>query len=389
MSTLILAPIVLLVILFVIGTTVGVAARRVKYARSDHYHWVARVLCAVLALAALAAVGVGTWRGAIATLTPEPVGVSLPTRPPQPLPKAKASRTQVDLGPSKLVGTVLLVRKLQDRLLPICGESRSLDWPTQGAAELVFQGESGDCSYKVRMDLSEFGRWNANEELRVMRGVEVQRRGTNWSSSGGLQLNLDTFEMEDFGNRGDMLEHSPLSLIPVASGRDLFLLVHLTRADRDDPLRQMSASQWLGDETKGVPRNLHGSGHSGGGSMTTNTPPGIQMAIFLGPSVWLLLLAAAVGSGLFRRGRRALGFAGLMVAMVLYAGLLDAVVMQHRARVASEVSQPESVRLSALENLRRGTFFHAGRAAETIRKMAADPSTPPALRAAAEALGAE
>lgn len=389
MNAPVLAPIVLLVILLVVGATVGVAARRVKYARSDHYHWVARILCAVLALAALAAVGVGTWRGAIANLTPEPVGVSLPTRAPQPLPKAKESRTEVDLGPSKLVGTVLLVRKLQDRLLPICGESRSLDWPAQGAAELVFQGAFGDSSYKVRMDLSEFGRWNANEKLRVMRGVDVQRRGTNWSSSGGLELNLDTFEMEDFGNRGDLLEHPPLSLIPVASGRDLFLLVHLTRADRDDPLRQMSASQWLADETKGVSRHPHNSGYSGGRSMTSSPPPGIQMAIFLGPSVWLLLLAAAVGSGLFRRGRRALGFAGLMVAMVLYAGLLDAVVLQCRARLASEVSQPESVRVRALENLRRGTFFHAGRAAETIRRIAADPSTPADLRALAEALGAE
>ena len=389
MSLILLSPFVLLIILFIIGATVGIAARRARVVRPDHYHWIVRVLCAVLMLAALVAVGVGTWRGTGAALDAPALRVSVPTHAPQPLPSGTKPYDRVDLGPTKLIATVLLVRQLQDQFVPISGESRTLDWPAKGNSELVFQGESAGSSYNLRMNLSEFLRWNPTEQIRASNGVSVEKRGRNWSSGGGMELKLDTLEVEEFGGFRDELHHAPLSVIPVLSNENLRLLVHLTRADRDDPLRQVSVADWLGAEATNLPRDEHNSHSSYGRQLDQGTPPGIRMMTFLGPSAILLLLASVVGSALFPRRWRALGLTGLLTCMVLYAGLLDGVVMQRRERVATDDSQTEALRASALESLHRGTFFHTGKATAKLREIAAAPRTPAAIRAVAAALAAE
>ena len=389
MNKIAIAPFFLLILLFIIGATVGIAARRARVARPDHFHWIVRMLCAVLLLAALVAVGVGTWRGTGASLTSKPVLVALPTMTLPAEPKVTKPNGRLDFGPTKLVGTVLLVRKLQDRFVPICGESLTLDWPPKGNSELAFQGESGGSSYTVRMHLGEFVRWNPDEEIRASQGVSVESRGKSWSRGGGMELKLDTLEVEDFGGFSEELHHAPLSVIPMAAAQDLRLLVHLTRADRDDPLRQVAASDWLSGEAKNLRRDDHNSHSSHGSQFTSATSPGIRMLEFLGPSVVLLLLAAVAGSALFPRGRRAVAFTGLLVCMVLYGGLLDVMILERRARVATDASQPEIVRATALEGMRRGTFFHPGRAVERIRQIAADPATPAFVRSLAEGMGNE
>ncbi len=111
-----------------------------------------------------------------------------------------------------------------------------------------------------------------------------------------------------------------------------------------------------------------------------NIPPGIRMLAFLGPSVILLLVAAIAGAQLFRHGRRAYALAGLLALMVLYAGLLDALVLQRRCLLAADSNQPEAVREQALAGMIRGTFFHRGTAASRVRKLAADAATPESLR---------
>jgi hypothetical protein len=377
----------LLIFLFISGAALGITARRARVARPDHFHWIVRILCAVLVVAALVAVGVGTWRGTSASLTSEPVLVTLPTKAPPPIPNAKKPNGRLDLGSTKLVGTVLLVRKLQDRFVPICGESLTLDWPPNGNPELAFQGESGGSSYTVRMHLGEFVRWNPDEAISASQGVSVQSRGKQWSRGGSMELKLDTLEVDDFGGFSEQLDHPPLSVIPVAAAQDLRLLVHLTRADRNDPLRQVAASDWLSGEAGNLRRDERNSHSSRDSQLDPTTPPGIRMLVFLGPSVILLLLAAAVGSALFPRGRRAVAFTGLLTGMVLYAGLLDAVILERRARVATDASQPEIVRGNALETMRRGTFFHPGKATARIRQIAADAATPAFVRSLAEGMG--
>lgn len=72
--------------------------------------------------------------------------------------------------------------------------------------------------------------------------------------------------------------------------------------------------------------------------------------------------------------------------MVLYAGLLDAMVLQHRSMLASDANQPASVRMLAMNAMKQGTFFHSATADARIRAIADDPATPPSLRTFAASL---
>ncbi len=385
MTALALLSFVLLIIVFAIGATVGISSRRARAVRSDYHHWIVRLLCAVLATAALVAVGVGTWRGTGHELTSKRVLVTLPTKAPVPIPEAAKDNGNIDLGPCKLIGTVLLARKEQDQFLPLCGESLTFDWPPKADDSLTFSNKFEGGSYTVRMDLSGFVRWNPTEGIRTMNGISIQSKGLTWSSSSsGTTLNLDTLLETDFGTHGLTLDHAPLSVIPTTNNQELRLLMFLTRVDIDDPLRQIPASEWLRTDA----RNLHwkepNPPSSRGVRFDPYAPPGIRMLVFLGPSVVLLLLAAAAGSALVARGRRAVAFTALLAGMVLYAGLLDAVVLQRRASIAADASQPEAVRACALESMHRGTFFHPGLAAARIREIAKDPTTSAFIRSLAE-----
>ena len=111
-----------------------------------------------------------------------------------------------------------------------------------------------------------------------------------------------------------------------------------------------------------------------------NMPPGVRMLAFLGPSAFLLGLAAVAGSVVFRRGRRSLAFAGLLALMVLFAGWLDAMVLHRRTDLTTDSKQVESVRFHALSGMVRGTFFHHGTAVARVGALAADPAVPEPLR---------
>lgn len=165
---------------------------------------------------------------------------------------------------------------------------------------------------------------------------------------------------------------------------NLYLLIHLALSDRSDPLRETPALAWLATERfpseswisqSGLPRLRDDS----------NTAPGLRMFAYLGPASWLLVLAAAAGSLCFRRGWRGPAFTGLTACMVLYAGVIDALVLQRRARVIADSGKPESTRVIAAVSL-QGTFFHKARAVELLDEIARDASAPTSLREAARHL---
>lgn len=391
MSLVALSTLILLILILVVAATVGIASRRSRAGTPDHHHWVVRVLCAGLLAGSLAAVAVGTWRGTGGKSDAPEVIVSMPTQAPPPLPGGTERYGKVELGPTKLVGTVLLASKQQDRFLPLCGETRTLDWPLKSGGvpirsyQLRFTGALGDSSYDVTMDLGDFINWQTDGRIRTG-GVSMQTRGSHWSRGRGSDLILDTLHVSDFGGHGDDLRHAPLSLVPTVGGRNLCLLVHLTRAAPDDPLRQLSASEWLNADPQTLRRdtsNLHAIGEV---RSDPSMPPGIRMIAFLGPAAVLLLLAAIAGSALFARGRRAYAFTGLLACMVLYAGGLDAIILQRRALLASDPKQSETIRMQSVHGMARGTFFHTGRAVAMIRQIAEDSANPAFIRSQAEAL---
>ena len=201
---------------------------------------------------------------------------------------------------------------------------------------------------------------------------------------------LDTLQTQGFGPGRDTLPNAPLSIIPNAVGPDLHLLIHLARADTDDPLENVPAAQWLAS-LAGKPRQDEAPRINSypGVRLDPKVPPGLRMIAFLGPVAVLFLLGAIAGSVCARRGRRGFAFAGLLVLMVLVAGALDAMVLRRRGSLAMDAGQAESVRAMALGGLLRGTFFHRGAALARLGKIAADPAMPESLRQDARAVAGE
>jgi len=373
----------LLALLVLLGLIIGVAraSLRARPVRPDHHHWVVRVLGAALFLAAVTAVGIGTWRGTAVDLAGPPLCVKVPTRTTGPI-KSTADRQHIDLGPCKLIGTVLLASKEQDRFLPLCGESLALEWPSAANGILVFKGQYGGFNYWVTLDAREFVSWSKPGEIQTRNGISVITNGPGFSgSSSGATLKLDTLEIMPFGYARNSFDHTPLSIMPTCDGQDFRLLIHLTRADRDDPLAEMPVAGWLVDHA-GKPRQDEPIMHNSyaGVRFDPNMPPGIRMLAFLGPSAFLLGLAAIAGSVVFRRGWRVPAFAGLLALMVLFAGWLDAMVLHRRADLTTDSEQAESVRCHALSGMVRGTFFHRGTAVARVRALATDRSVPGPLR---------
>lgn len=375
-----------LLLFLIIVCVVVVAARRSPSFKPEYHHWIVRILCAVLFVAGMVAVGVGTWQGTRLDSLPPSLKVKVPTKAPRSLDLTK-NPGNPDLGPCRLIGTVFLARQAQDRLLPVCGESQVLEWPPGPVANLVFRGEHNGSTYTVVMDLREFVCFGQGSDVRSRNGVTVVMKGAGWSgSTGGGTLALETLGITNFGFRRDALDHAPLSVIPSGSAAELCLAVHLARADRDDPLEEVPVGQWLAGQTAKPRQELNSYP---GVRYDADVPPGIRMLVFLGPPVVLLGFAAIAGSAVFRRGRRAPAFAGLLAIMVLYAGLLDGLVLQRRASLTKDAGQPENVRLTALADMYRGTFFHSGAAAARIRGIVADQSIPRSLREYARAMISE
>jgi hypothetical protein len=65
--------------------------------------------------------------------------------------------------------------------------------------------------------------------------------------------------------------------------------------------------------------------------------------------------------------------------MVLYAGSLDALVLQHRLQVMKDASLPELTRFKTLLSL-QSTFFHKARANAAIDGISRDAKAPALLR---------
>lgn len=200
---------------------------------------------------------------------------------------------------------------------------------------------------------------------------------------------MDRLQVEGFGS-GGRFHRERLSAITSPVSPDLVLLVHLTRAQLDDPLRQLPADQWL-DSFPSDQRQDRARGRDVGGvrRSSSNDSPGIRMLAFLGLSTLFLLLAAIAGSAVFRRGWREIAFTALLAGMVLYAGLLEFIVLRYHTRIATDATQPDIVRAAALDGMHFSTFFHTGTAEARIRQIARDPATNATIRSLAAALREE
>lgn len=372
MTWFILIIILLVIVLLIYLGTRGASTNRFV-ASADHYHWIVRSLAALLAVSALLATAIGTWRGSGEDFYVIPFKVTIPSKAPRALPETKDYKT-LDLGPAKLIGTVIVARREGEHFIPLTGESRTCDWQPDAPRNLDFSGSWQGASYTVTMNLNRFIRYG-DAAVHSEGGISIQTKGWGWSSSsGGGSIILEKLSMQDFSNGRGTLQRSALSLVPTDDGGDLCLLMHLSRADADDPLTQAPGIDWLKKQPVTHLRSMNVSSHTGT-RHDPDVPPGIRMFAYVGPSAFLLLLAAIAGSVCFRYGWRGPAFAGLIAAMVVYAGLLDALVLHRRASVMMDSSQPESNRILAMSAM-PGTFFHAKRATFLIDEAAREGKIP-------------
>lgn len=359
--------IALLPILFVVGLAVALILRAANPKRkttyADYHHWIVRSLAALIAVSAVTATAIGTWRGTGMAKGFRPVTVTIPTRAPQPLPKTKPYES-IDLGETKVIGTVIVAQKEDGRFIPISSQSGVCDLRSNRPWKLHFAGTWQNSSYEVEISLDRITSYG-DGGLLPQGGLRIRTQGPGWSSSSGSSTHpigmLNEYELP---NHGGTLQHAPLSLIPYDEGPNTCLLFHLERADAEDPLLEVPAAQWL--ETQST-AHLEAPSDSGyrGIRYDDDTPPGIRMLAYLGPSAFLLLIAATAASMCFRFGLRAPAFAGLTAAMVLYVGILDAMVLQRRANLMADSTKPETLRINAMSAI-SGTFFHAKRAQALI-----------------------
>ena len=152
--------------------------RRIAYA--DHYHWIFRSLVALVAVSALIATAIGTWRGSGIDKGFHPAYATIPTLPQQPLLEIKNGRT-VNLGSAKLIGTVIVARWENGLLIPVAGKSGVCDLRSTQPWRLAIHGSWQSSHYEVVTDINRFVQQGAN--LQPEGSLTIKTHGPGWSSN--------------------------------------------------------------------------------------------------------------------------------------------------------------------------------------------------------------
>lgn len=365
--------------IFSVGVLLVFAAAKFSYwkhpsIRTARYGGFVRGLAAFVAIAAVLTTTIGTWRGNDLENVDE-FEVIVPTRAPHEI-VGSDRPGPLDIGPSKLIINVIIARQAGDRFIPLQRASRSIRWNggmVTSHLNLVWQGvplvvSVGFGNFSQDNGILSFWKYAGEPAIRVTHGGDP-----TYPLAGGRafeMLNVEPFEAVT------SLLRSPFSLVPIDLG-EVSVLVHVARAELDDPLGKAPVGTWFANQPL-APGWVHQIGRYRRFS-SENSAPGFRMLSYLGPAACWLALAAIAGSLWFRRGRRVPAFAGLTVAMVLYAGSLDALVLQHRLQVMKDASLPELTRFKTLLSL-QSTFFHKARANAAIDGISRDAKAPALLR---------
>jgi hypothetical protein len=352
------------------------------------WHPAVRIVCGVLGIGLLIALGVGTWREVrgvygydTSRLTPQS-DLHLPAKPPPALP---APTQPLVPGPGGTASSyplrearVLYHLILRQGAYPIHAEELDVRFPEDAGKELVRKFEYAGVEYHATMMLTSImAHCSENSPFRLSAegsfNIDAFGGGISWSDTKGvLAPSIDIVNPYHHSEKayateictrdkvGPGIENStkkPWSLVSSVSDPNVVLQVRLI--NRDDPLKpatlvEVAGSDWRSD--RGV--------SSGSSLATVNRPPALRLMEALGVSSIILIFAAVLLAQIFVR--RGLAFAGMLALCMGYAAVLDRLAVGIHSGKLADPQQPMEIRIMAAEALHSSYFYKetASRAAE-------------------------
>ena len=386
-----LAPIlVLLLIVAAVIVVIVVAARgfgRVRMRQPRKRHLVVRIICGALGALILGAVGVGTWQTVRdcypAVEAPAMLTLAMPTTVVVP-PEIPAGEHGVDLESARLLHQLVIVDLAQGTPRVAHVGEQELLWSRGRQAMQKLSAKTVTYDVDESLSVGQVCARRMGENVVIEAYGQLSLRGRSRQGSQGFDSSGPIVLGEARLRRQLGVPHAPskepLSTAsgPIARER-LCVFIAVTLVAEGDPLRRIAASDWLvahDAELREAADEF--AQNDNAGIVKARTPlPGLSLAIHLGLSSLLLLVAVGLLTQLF--ARRTLAFVGVLTLVVLYAAVLDrSALASHLARLA-DADAPVATRVTAARQA-SDTFFYRATASERLEAIVADDTQHEALR---------
>lgn len=339
--------------------------KRGRMPRAGGRHPLVRAVCGLLALVLVLAVVAGTWRATSPDYdTGHLSGLLVPTVP-SGLDERTNGREQ---APERLIFTTLVVVPESGGPVPYDGDSVMIELPRDLNEPIQIEGLLPGGIFNAEIQIESM---RAPHAGRLDGSLRVARKFGSRSSgrSSGIIPALGEIRTQRVGINQNTRHWQPLSVVPSTEAiEEVWILTHLAAVDKGD-VERISAFDWLQKHPLPQDGGLTGGGSSRG--TISGAPPGIKTLLYAGPSVWLLILAAALAAQAFVRP--GLAFTVGIGFMVILLGALDrAMVERHAARLGDPDLQPAE--RDRIEWRVSGSFFHQERARAVLEKQQPSPA---------------
>jgi hypothetical protein len=343
--------------------------------RPRRRHIIVRIICGVLGVLILAALGVGTLRNArgvyASAAEAEKINFHLPTKPSPELPKPKDLDEALPIKKARLLTHFIFISDNK----PIHAEEMEIRLPEDSGRKFSKTGKIDAAHFEIGLKLHRLEVLKLRDGSHLSSPVSSYRVHFNStlgsSSQGGWQDTIDMPEITDsplpFGKT------NPLVVIHYGQGR--IQVVCLTQLVAfDDPLKTVS----LNELVRGIDlsdRKLQPISRrqpSGSGA-----PAGFRLAESMGFSFALLVIATILLAQCF--ARRGLAFACMLALCVLYVAALDHAVLAIHVSKLEDKHLSVEARTFAAKSL-PGTFFYRNSAKDAVDRAVKDETNPESLR---------
>jgi hypothetical protein len=342
----VIVPVLLLILFLVLGIgATSVFARSLSSVRRAPRprHWMVRLACCLAAPCLLVLVGIGTWRTVTAAYMPlqptAPLMIRAPLRPVPPVP------ADLNLAELRYLLDVIVAEHRPDGWHPFHVESLAFNWPEQRGRVLARRFHAGPYRFELRFLPDAMQKEDHPEPrltgLMTLRSSDAAPGAPHATETRWSRVGLSNFLFTRL-QRPRLLSLAP----PAEHSIGTFWL--LRRAESGDPLTQISLQRILIEHEPSL-QLWHENAPQFWGTPPESPEtfiPAVAIVSHMGWVAGVLLLAAALAAQCFRW--RSLALAGLLLAVVLYAVVLDrAVVWVHAGYLRDPQASVEARRIAA------------------------------------------